>query len=91
MRNFRSMTAIILALCLCLGLAACGQAPEQDMPEPQASAPAQTDGQQLEQELVEQLTLTKEALPGGLASLDAMSGRDGEFVLAGQDLSLIHI
>lgn len=87
MRNFRSMTAVILALCLCLGLAACGQAPEQDMPEPQASAPAQTDGQQLEQELVEQLTLTKEALPGGLASLDAMSGRDGEFVLAGQDSS----
>lgn len=85
MRNFRSMTAVILALCLCLGLAACGQAPEQDMPEPQASAPAQTDGEQLEQELVEQLTLTKEALPGGLASLDAMSGRDGEFVLAGQD------
>ncbi|MFR5780956.1 MAG: hypothetical protein ACLUEK_03495 [Oscillospiraceae bacterium] len=34
---------------------------------------------------MEQLTLTKEALPGGLASLDAMSGRDGEFVLAGQD------
>ena len=87
MHNFRSMTAVILALCLCLGLAACGQAPEQDMPEPQASAPAQTDGQQLEQELVEQLTLTKEALPGGLASLDAMSGRDGEFVLAGQDSS----
>ena len=25
MRNFRSMTAIILALCLCLGLAACGR------------------------------------------------------------------
>lgn len=85
MRKMRRITAITLALCLCLGLAACGQAPAQDLPEPQAGASAGSEGTQPVRELVEQLTLTTEALPGGIVSLDAMRPLDGGFILAGQD------
>lgn len=79
MRKFEKPAAIFLALCLCLGLAACGRTEGQ----PQESAPAETEAP--EEELAEQLVYREEDLPGGIVSLDCMDCLDGETVLAGRD------
>lgn len=85
MRTFKKMAALLLALSLTAGLAACGAAsPGQELPapeEPDAVETAETVGEGL----VSTLVVKQEELPGGLAELSAMNLAGEELILAGRD------
>ena len=70
MRTFKKIAALLLALSLAAGLAACGGAPqEQELPAPDEPDAVETVGEGL----VSTLVIKQEELPGGLAELSAMN------------------
>ena len=82
MRRFRKIAALLLALSLAAGLAACGGAPqEQELPAPDEPDAVDTVGEGL----VSTLVIKQEALPGGLAELSAMNTAGEGLILAGWD------
>lgn len=82
MRTFKKIAALLLALSLAAGLAACGDAPqEQELPAPYEPDAVETVGEGL----VSTLVIKQEELPGGLAELSAMNTAGEGLILAGWD------
>lgn len=82
MRTFKKIAALLLALSLAAGLAACGDAPqEQELPAPDEPDAVETVGEGL----VSTLVIKQEELPGGLAELSAMNTAGEGLILAGWD------
>lgn len=82
MRTFKKIAALLLALSLAAGLAACGGAPqEQELPAPDEPDAVETVGEGL----VSTLVIKQEELPGGLAELSAMNTAGEGLILAGWD------
>lgn len=82
MRTFKKIAALLLALSLAAGLAACAGAPqEQELPAPDEPDAVETVGEGL----VSTLVIKQEELPGGLAELSAMNTAGEGLILAGWD------